>query len=95
MSYTSTPAYRIETRSNDRKGSYTPMAWNAKVYGRATLANLEKFMNAYNESFQEHGCNYGVSLAVGFIVHHQYGRIVNNRTGRIVCEWNAPLFQEI
>jgi len=52
-----TPTFRIEVDTEPRTMGTTTMAWNTKINGRPTSANVHKWFNAMNESFQPGGVN--------------------------------------
>lgn len=84
-----TPKYRVETRENAT--AMTPAAWK----GRPTAARLADWVERYNESYKPGGVNFHVSKAHNVLIYTYYARIVEQATGRVVCEYRAPAFQVI
>lgn len=81
-----TPKYRMETRENIGSGVYS---WD----GRVSVKALERKVMGLNQSFLPGGVNEHVSRLHGIVPYISYARIVNQRTGETVAEWNAPAFQ--
>lgn len=93
-----TPTYRIEYSDNDtprhgRRPFSKMICWNGKSYGRATLANLERWRSTFNTSFETGGVNQHVSDAAGFILRVGSCRIVHQATNRVVATFTAPAFE--
>ena len=87
-----TPTYRVEVQANTRMDMFS---WDCKVNGRATETNLENWRQAYNASFGPGGVNWHVSEASGVVVHISKARLIRQRTGEVVAETNAPLFEVV
>jgi hypothetical protein len=54
MSKSTTPKYRIVLYARGMTG---PMAWNCRTYGNPTAANLDRYIDKYNESLAPGNCN--------------------------------------
>jgi hypothetical protein len=63
--------------------------------GRPSKDNLTKWLRSYNDSFRKGGCNYHVSLSAKTIVNIHWARIIEQKTGRIVVEYMAPMFEAV
>jgi hypothetical protein len=89
MSRSTTPTYRVEVTANKPMGNF---AWHGKQDGRATEANLEKWRQSYNTSFQIGGVN-GPRNDDDIIVHISSARLIRQSTGEQVAETRAPSFE--
>jgi hypothetical protein len=92
MGRTHTLNYRIEYYQNDLPHFTNKCAWRSSTDGSPTAANLEKWVNALNRSYSAGGTNYHCSIAAGCILYCFKARIVKQRTGQIVAEYQAPAF---
>lgn len=91
-----TPTYRVEYSDNDgvqRRPFAKSMGWNGKSAGRATQANLQKWRDTFNASFERGGVNEHISTAAGFVVRIGNCRIVEQATDRVVATFTAPAFE--
>ena len=88
-----TPTFRVEYRDNTRKNGH--MTWDCKRDGRPTVANLEKWRQGYNESFNPGGVNFGVSQAVGVVIHIVSAKLIRQATGETVAETTMPMFEVV
>ena len=86
-----TPTYRVEVRANVNMG--TTYTWDGKIHGRANEANLEKWRKALNASFQPKGVNWHVSDSLGVVPHICRATLIRQRTGEVVAEVTAPMFE--
>jgi hypothetical protein len=87
-----TPKYRIDEKN--RLGNWYPFAaWDVKSNGKVTKASLENYRVALNASYQAGGVNAHIGKAVGYIPHHASLRLVEQKTGRVVCETHMPMFE--
>ena len=86
MGRTTTPTFRVEI--DGRR-----MAWNHKDSGRATDANLERFVIVYAKSHEADGVNEHISLSLGHVPYPTTARIVRQATGATVASWTAGAFQ--
>lgn len=84
-----TPTYRVEVTANK---SLSDFAWHGRQDGRATEANLEKWRQGYNTSFQVGGVN-GPRTGDDIIVHISSARLIHQNTGKLVAATNAPAFE--
>jgi len=89
-----TPKYRIEIKDNSLNYLDMPlaMAWNC---GKPTTKKLEEYIYKLIDSYKIGGCNEHISLTLGYMPIPNKARIINQKTGDIVIEWNAPVFMEI
>ncbi len=92
MSRTTTPTYRVEPTVN--VGSISHFAWHYDQDGCANEANLEKWRQGYNKSFQVGGVN-GPRNETDVIVHISSARLIHQKTGELVAETHAPTFEII
>jgi hypothetical protein len=92
MGRSTTPTYRVETTVN--KGALSPFAWHYHQDGCANEANLEKWRQGYNKSFQVGGVN-GPRNETDVIVHISSARLVRQSTNMLVAEVHAPAFEII
>jgi hypothetical protein len=83
-----TPKWRVEVQDNT--GVKNQFAWRE---GRPTLKALEAWRNGFNQSFKKDGVNYHLSKSLGFILCYGNCQIVEQRTGRVVVEYKAPMFE--
>jgi len=88
-----TPTYRVEVKANRPMGMF---AWDTRkgLDGAATEANLEKWRQSYNTSFQVGGVN-GPSAGSDIIVHISSAKLIRQSTGEVVAEAHAPAFEII
>jgi len=88
-----TPTYRVEVKANRPMGMF---AWDTRkgLGGAATEANLEKWRQSYNTSFQVGGVN-GPSAGSDIIVHISSAKLIRQSTGEVVAEAHAPAFEII
>ena len=89
MGCSTTPTYRVEVTANK---SLSNFAWHGRQDGAATEANLEKWRQGYNASFQVGGVN-GPRSDDDIIVHISSARLIRQSTGEQVAETNAPAFE--
>jgi len=82
-----TPKYRMEVKTN--VGYFTPSIWR----GRATEQRLEVAVHAENKSFLPGGVNAHVANNLGAVPYIYKAKIINQMTGEVVAEYNAPAFQ--
>ena len=95
MGKSSTPKYRIELRSNDPKRKWDSYAYLVKNYGKPTEANAKRFRNDMNASFQGGGTNYHITEGLGYVLHYSDAQIVEQKTGRVVAKYKAPVFEVV
>lgn len=94
-----TPAFRVEYWTNGTSAKQD-MIWNVRTrpnitgYGKPSKKNLEAWRYTFNQSFKD-GANKHVSEAAGYIVHIGRCRIVNQMTGKVVCEFVPPMFEVV
>jgi len=99
-----TPKYRVEYRDNhlmmgkrsadmissiDGRPVLT-MAWRRE---RPTKKFLENWRKVYNESFLPGGSNEHISEIAKSIPYIFYARIVEQKTGKVICETHMPTFE--
>lgn len=89
-----TPTFRVEYRDNASRTT-SDMIWDCKTDGQPTVANLEKWRQGYNRSFNHGGTNYHVSLSIGIIVHINKAWIVRQSTDEIVAATAMPTFEVV
>jgi hypothetical protein len=87
MGYTRTPKYRIELADRVMQN---PMAWTG---GRATQANLEKYIFVYAKGLEAGGVNEHIAKALGYVPYPTWARVVKQATGEVMAEWKAATFQ--
>lgn len=103
MGKTVTPKYRVEYKTNgltsaDRL-SWKQMIWDVSAgpnrtgYGAPSVENLMRWRDKYNASFEPNGVNFHLSESAGFILRIFNCRIVNQRTGKVVIQYTAPMFE--
>lgn len=104
MGRITTPPYRIEIKCSDSRYSFTPMAWRVRsnnagirADGKPTVANLDKWVTAYEDSLRPGGCN--AHLGIHSVVS---AKIIRQSDNEVVAEWirsqqrpNEPRFQVI
>ena len=90
MSRSSTPAFRIEYRTNQGSGM---MAWKSE-YGNPDKDGLENWRQTYNASFQPGGVN-GPRRETDIIVHITSAQLIRQSTNEAVAEVYAPAFEII
>lgn len=88
-----TPTYRVETKENPRTAHISTTCWNVKSYGRPTQANVDKWRDAMNASFQPGGVNDHCNLPGGEVRHVRMARVVRQSSGEVVMTSNAPMFE--
>lgn len=71
------------------------MCWDSKRDGKPTDANLEKWRQAYNRSFNPKGGNFHVSKAAGVIIHINRARIIHQKSSQVVATTTAPMFEVV
>lgn len=97
MGTSTTPTYRIEWQDN--RGSWKSQAWtvrsgtNKTGHGQPTEANIRRWRDKFNASFELGGVNEGVSRAAGYVVRAGNCRIVHQLSGRVVARFQAPMFE--
>lgn len=91
MSRSTTPTYRVEVKANKPIGMF---GWNGRQDGAATEANLEKWRQSYNTSFQVGGVNGPINDG-DIIVHISSAKLIRQSTGEVVAETKAPAFEII
>jgi hypothetical protein len=89
MGHSTTPTYRVEVNANRPMGMF---GWNGRQDGAATEANLEKWRQSYNTSFQVGGVNGPINDG-DIIVHISSARLIRQSTGETVATTNAPAFE--
>lgn len=89
MGRSTTPTYRVEVIANKVFGLF---AWNGRQDGAATEANLEKWRQSYNTSFQVGGVN-GPRNDDDIVVHISSAKLVRQSTGEVVAEVTGPAFE--
>jgi hypothetical protein len=72
---------------------YTPEAWPTKHYGRPTAAALAKFVEDFERSTQDGGCNQ--HLGVQRVARAHVARQSTGATVASYAEGWAPMFQVI
>ena len=92
MGKSTIPTYYAEARDNTSP-EWKHMVWDCKQHGRPTHKNVERYRVSLNESFQIGNVNDHISKAAGFLVHTSAVRVIRNRTGEVVVEAKAPLFE--
>jgi len=100
-----TPKYRIEyyyrQPSNGQiiqvKACWTVKSNNANIPadGKPTDKNVEKYVQAYNNSLKSDGVNKHVSQSLGYMPMAHKAELIEQATGNVVAKWNAPMFQVI
>lgn len=86
---TNTPTYRVEVKANKPIGMF---GWNGRQDGAATEANLEKWRQSYNTSFQVGGVNGPINDG-DIIVHISSAKLIRQSTGELVAEVTGPAFE--
>jgi len=86
---TTTPTYRVEVKANKPMGMF---GWNGRQDGAATEANLEKWRQSYNTSFQVGGVNGPINDG-DIIVHISSAKLIRQSTGELVAEVTGPAFE--
>ncbi len=81
--------YRMEIIRTNHSGYMTPSVWR----GRATDKRLAEAVRSMNQSFLPDGVNAHISRARGVVVQVLSARIVEQDTGIVVAEYNAPMFE--
>lgn len=100
------PKYRIEYRDNalamgrskpDAKSPIDgrPVCWSTPSNLKPSAKWLEGWRKAQNQSYAAGGVNHHCSVGMGMLIHVNYARIVNQRTGEQVCEVKAPMFEVV
>jgi len=92
MGYSKTPKYRIEIDEQSPNIGLErthQMAWE----GRATSKRLEEYVMMYAKSLEHGGVNYHISKDLGYIPYPVRARIVEQKTRKIVAQWQAAAFQ--
>ena len=86
-----TPKYRIVIEETTKKGDYRrhQMVWR----GKPTEDNLIKYIKEYAKSLELGGVNERISKKLGFIPYPTSAWIVNQKTNKIMCRWQAAPFQ--
>ena len=84
-----TPKYRVVVESNTRE----TFTWRAKQQGKPNAANLQKFVDTYQASFNLiNGANRHITVALGFIPTITHARIEDNVTfdctPNVYAQWN-------
>jgi hypothetical protein len=67
----------------------TAQAWPFQC--APTLRLLDQVMSQVNKTFQWSGSHYSVSDSMGEIVQVNEAKVINNKTGRVLVQWSAPL----
>ena len=89
MGRSTIPTYRVEVKANKPMGMF---GWNGRQDGAATEANLEKWRQSYNTSFQIGGVN-GPTSDSEIIVHISSAKLIRQSTGEVVAEVTGPAFE--
>ena len=87
-----TPTFRVEYQDNTGSNH---MAWHSKRDGRPTVANLEKWRQEYNKSFNIDGVNFHASMHCGVIIHINKAKLIRQSTGEVVAETVMPVFEVV
>ena len=89
MGHSITTTHRVEVKANKPIGMFS---WHGRQDGAATEANLEKWRQSYNTSFQVGGVNGPINDG-DIIVHISSAKLIRQSTGELVAEVNAPAFE--
>jgi len=91
MGHSTTPTYRVEVKANRPMGMF---AWDTRkgLDGAATEANLERWRQSYNASFQVGGVN-GPRADSDIIIHISSAKLIRQSTGEVVAEVTGPAFE--
>ncbi len=89
MGRSTTPTYLVEVKANKPIGMF---GWNGRQDGAATEANLERWRQSYNTSFQIGGVNGPINES-GVIVHISHAKLIRQSTGEVVAEVKGPAFE--
>lgn len=87
------PTYRVEVTQSVR--FKVTMGWDTKSWGRASAANLEKWVKTYNKSFQPGGVCAHLSEPSGIVPHIYKAQIVRQSNNDIEYTYNAPMFEVV
>ncbi len=95
-----TPPYRLEIRVISG-AHYTPLSWDVKSgvnrtgCGKPTVANIDKWVTAFEASMLTHNKHLGIDQVT-------FAKVIDQRTGEVVATWvrkeqrkSQPLFQII
>lgn len=94
-----TPKYRLEYRDNSLACRKNPHYFHWMClpagFGVPTERKLSEYRRALNTSFAPGGVNDHVSEGAGFVIHVGRVRAVEQKTGRVVAETVAPMFEVV
>lgn len=95
MGRSRTPPYRIEyvaayfrDRDHWEKIGMTPGGWDSKHYGKPTTANLERVIKSFELSSKPGGVNAHLGE-----MQVTRARIVRQKDGHIIAEYERPMFE--
>lgn len=91
MGKTRTPKYRIELKF---MGKWDHYPWKS-AWGKPTETVVKAVRDALNESFKAGGLNEHVSKNKGVLVSYSDSRAIEQATGEVVAEYQAPMFEVI
>lgn len=92
---TQTPKYRMEASYisfANRRREFLSLEWNCKQDGRPTVQNLERYRKAFNASLNAGGTNEHLQ---GVMSGFSRCKIVVQKTGEVIAEFNPPAFEQI
>jgi len=98
MGHSVTPTFRVEFtegRTFPQYIGFNCAAWQTKYAGRPTNENLAKYVEAYHESLKPGNTNWHLCKSASHIPYWNKARIIRQKTGEIVAEWNAPAFMVV
>lgn len=84
MGYSVTPVYRVEFSLTNPHQGMTPVAWDTRKDGRASLINLTKLVESFNASFQPGSTNEHIGEK-GMIVE---AWLIRQSDDTIVAHWS-------
>ncbi len=93
-----TPKYRIEQAGLNLHPTHrltTSAEWDVRAYGRPTRENIARFVEAQTRSFMSGGPNHSLAEEMGYLPVPSRVRVVEQKSGRVVAEWEAPAFMAL
>lgn len=70
--------------------------WHSQGWkGRASDKVLEGWRRTMNKSFGTGGVNEHLSLALGYVLHISYAKIIHQASGLKVAEARMPMFEVV
>lgn len=93
MGRSTTPTFRAEVKGNN--WNFEMFGWDCKRNGRPTQANVDRYRDSLNKSFQPGGVNWHVSESRGVVAHVSEVRVIRQAGGEVVAVSKAPLFEVV